>query len=225
MTHLLDAARARQLLGAAGVRFAPWEVVDDRAAAQAAAQRIGAAVALKSAAADVVHKSDLGCVALGLQGDAAVGAAYDRIVANAARAGSTTPGRVLVERMTEGITEVLIGVKQDVVFGSMLLVGLGGIWVEVLGDVAMRLCPVGESEALAMLGELRGKALLDGGRGRPVADVAALAAMASSVSQFAARTPGLLELDLNPVMALREGALAVDARIVFADAGEGGTKP
>ena len=215
MTQLLDGAQARQLLAAAGVQFAPWEVTDDRAAALAAAQRIGAAVALKSAAADVVHKSDLGCVALGLEGDAAVGAAYDRIVANAVGAGSATPGTVLVERMTAGITEVLIGVKQDEMFGPMLLVGLGGIWVEVLGDVAMRLCPVSESEAHAMFGELRGAALLTGGRGRPAADVAALAAMASCVSHFAARTPGLLELDLNPVMAMGAGALAVDARIVL----------
>ena len=215
MTRLLDGAQARQLLAAAGVQFAPWEVADDRATALAAAQRIGATVALKSAAADVVHKSDLGCVALGLEGDAAVGAAYDRIVANAVGAGSATPGTVLVERMTAGITEVLIGVKQDAVFGPMLLVGLGGIWVEVLGDVAMRLCPVSESEAHAMFGELRGAALLTGGRGRPAADVAALAAMASCVSHFAARTPGLLELDLNPVMAMGAGALAVDARIVL----------
>lgn len=225
MTHLLDGAQARQLLGAAGVRFAPWEVVDNRAAALAAAQRLGAAVALKSAAADVVHKSDLGCVALGLQGDAVVGAAYDRIVANAARAGSTTSGRVMVERMTAGIAEVLIGVKQDAVFGPMLLVGLGGIWVEVLGDVAMRLCPVSESEAHAMFGELRGAALLTGGRGRPAADVAALAGIACVVSRLAVDTPGLLELDLNPVMALREGALAVDARIVLAGGIEGGTNP
>ena len=215
MTRLRDGAQARQLLAAAGVQFAPWEVTEDRAVALAAARRIGAAVALKSAAADVVHKSDLGCVALGLEGDAAVGAAYDRIVANAARAGSTTPGAVLVECMTAGIAEVLIGVKQDAVFGPMLLVGLGGIWVEVLGDVAMRLCPVSESEAHAMFGELRGAALLTGGRGRPAADVAALAAMASCVSHFAARTPSLLELDLNPVMAMGAGALAVDARIVL----------
>lgn len=214
---MLDSARARQLLGAAGIAFAPWEVVNDRAAALAAAQRIGGAVALKSAAADVVHKSDLGCVALGLQGDVQVGTAYDQIATNAARAASRTPGRVLVERMSVGIAEVLIGVRHDSVFGPMLMVGLGGIWVELLGDVAMRLCPVTETEAHAMFGELRGKAVLFGGRGRPPVDVAALASMAACVSQFAVQTPGLLELDLNPVMALDQGALAVDARIALAD--------
>ncbi len=217
MARLLDGERVRRLLGAAGVQFAPWEVVDDRAAALAAARRIGDAVALKTAAADVVHKSDLGCVALGLEGDAAVGAAYERIVANAARAASTTPGRVMVERMTAGIAEVLIGIKQDAVFGPLLVVGLGGIWVEVLGDVAMRLCPVTGAEAFAMFGELRGAAVLSGGRGRPAADVAALASMACVVSRVAVDTPGLLELDLNPVMAMGAGALAVDARIVLED--------
>ena len=199
--------------------------MQDRSSAIRAADRLGGAIALKSAAADIVHKSDLGCVVLGLTGAQAVGDAYDRIAVSAARAGSTTPQYMLAEAMVDGVAEVLIGVKQDAVFGPMLLVGLGGIWVEALDDVAMRLCPVSESEALAMLGELRGKALLNGGRGRSAADDAALAAMAASVSQFAARTPGLLELDLNPVMALREGALAVDARIVLADAGEGGSKP
>ena len=95
---MLDSARAREMLGAAGVKFSPWEVVDDRAAALAAAQRIGGAVALKSAAADVVHKSDLGCVALGLQGDAQVGAGYDQIAANAASAASRTSSASITRR-------------------------------------------------------------------------------------------------------------------------------
>lgn len=215
MPRLLEGADARRVLADAGVAFAAWEVTQDRAGAIDAAQRLGGAVALKSAAADIVHKSDLGCVALGLADAQAVGDAYDRILANAARAGSATPERMLVEPMTSAIAEVLIGVQQDPVFGPMLLLGLGGIWVELLNDVSMRLCPVSPSEARAMLGELRGLPLLTGGRSRAAADVAALAAMASCVSHFAARTPGLLELDLNPVMALALGAIAVDARIVM----------
>ena len=215
MPRLLEGADARRVLADAGVAFAAWEVTQDRAGAIDAAQRLGGAVALKSAAADIVHKSDLGCVALGLADAQAVGDAYDRILANAARAGSATPERMLVEPMTSAIAEVLIGVQQDPVFGPMLLLGLGGIWVELLNDVSMRLCPVSPSEAHAMIGELRGLPLLTGGRGRAAADVAALAAMASCVSHFAVRTPGLLELDLNPVMALAQGAIAVDARIVM----------
>jgi hypothetical protein len=217
MPRQLEGAEARRRLGDAGVRFAAWELVLDRASAISATARLGGAVALKSAAADIFHKSDLGCVALGLADTQAVGAAYDRILANATRSGSATPGRMLTERMTSGIAEVLIGVKRDPVFGPMLVVGLGGIWVEILGDVAMRLCPVTQAEAHVMFGELRGAAILTGGRGRPAADLAALAGMASCVSHFAARIPGLLELDLNPVMALTEGALAVDARIILED--------
>ena len=215
MPRLLEGADARHLLAEAGVAFAAWELAQDRATAIDAAQRLGGAVALKSAAADIVHKSDLGCVALGLSSAQAVGDAYDRILANATHAGSATPGRMLVEHMTPGIAEVLIGIQRDSVFGPMLLIGLGGIWVELLHDVSMRLCPVSPGEAHAMLGELRGLPLLTGGRGRAAADVAALAAVASCVSHFAARTPGLLELDLNPVMALADGAIAVDARIVL----------
>lgn len=204
------------MLADAGVHFAPWEQVQDRASALSAAGRIGGAVALKSAAADIVHKSDLGCVALGLSDAESVGAAYDHILNNASRAGSITPGCMLVEAMTSGLAEVLIGVKQDAVFGPLLLLGLGGIWVEALRDVSMRLCPVSPVEARAMLDELRGLSLLTGGRGQAPADLAALAEMASRVSAFAARTPGLVELDLNPVMAMADGAIAVDARIVMA---------
>ena len=155
-------------------------------------------------------------MALGLSDAQSVGAAYDHILNNASRAGSITPGCMLVEAMTSGLAEVLIGVKQDAVFGPMLLLGLGGIWVEALRDVSMRLCPVSPVEARAMLDELRGLSLLTGGRGRAPADLAALAEMASRVSAFAARTPGLVELDLNPVMAMADGAIAVDARIVMA---------
>ena len=215
MPRLLEGSEARRLLADAGVRFATWEQVQDRAAAVRAAERIGAAVALKSAAADIVHKSDLGCVALGLCDAQSVGDAYDHILNNARRAGSITPGCMLVEAMTSGVAEVLIGVKRDAVFGPMLLLGLGGIWVEALRDVSMRLCPVSPTEAQAMLGELRGLPLLTGGRGRAPADLAALAEMAACVSTFAARTPGLVELDLNPVMAMADGAIAVDARIVM----------
>ena len=215
MPRLLEGSEARRLLADAGVRFATWEQVQDRAAAVRAAERIGAAVALKSAAADIVHKSDLGCVALGLTDAQSVGDAYTRILANARRAGSSTPGCMLVEAMTSGVAEVLIGVKRDAVFGPMLLLGLGGIWVEALRDVSMRLCPVSPVEARAMLDELRGLPLLTGGRGRAPADLAALAEMAACVSAFAARTPGLVELDLNPVMAMADGAIAVDARIVM----------
>ena len=212
----IEGSEARRMLADAGVRFAPWEQVQDRASAVRAAGRIGGAVAIKSAAADIVHKSDLGCVALGLCDAQSVGDAYDHILDNARRAGSTTPGCVLVEAMTSGVAEVLIGVKQDAVFGPMLLLGLGGIWVEALRDVSMRLCPVSPVEVRAMLEELRGLSLLTGGRGRAPADLAALAEMASRVSAFAARTPGLVELDLNPVMAMADGAVAVDARIVIA---------
>ena len=111
MPRLLEGADARRVLAEAGVAFAAWEVVQDRAGAIAAAQRLGGAVALKSAAADIVHKSDLGCVALGLTDAQSVSDAYDRILGNATRAGSATPERMLVEPMTTAIAEVLIGVQ------------------------------------------------------------------------------------------------------------------
>ncbi|GIT53075.1 MAG: hypothetical protein Ct9H300mP16_02350 [Pseudomonadota bacterium] len=114
----------------------------------------------------VVHKSDSGCVVLGVAGDDAVEKAYTEITARAAAAGSGTPERVLVETMAPGLAEVIIGLKRDPTFGAVVLVGLGGIFTEALKDFVLRLCPVTEPEALGMFKELQGFPFLAGARGK-----------------------------------------------------------
>lgn len=218
MTSMMPAQQARRWLEQAGVPFTRWEVVASRSDAHAAAQRFGGRLALKTAAADVVHKSDMGCVELDVDGAEAAGLAYERIVTQAGRAGSADAAQVMVEQMVpKGIAEVLIGIVRDPTFGPVLLVGLGGIWVEVMHDVSRRLCPVTTDEAQAMFDGLKGAALLQGGRGRMRADIQALARLASQLSELAMREPRIEQLDLNPVIALGSGALAVDARIALKD--------
>jgi hypothetical protein len=107
----------------------------------------------------------------------------------------------------------MIGARRDPTFGPIVMVGLGGVWVEALKDVALRLAPFDEDEARSMLDDLRGRSLISGARGRPAADVGALARLAAGLSRWAAGADWLAELDLNPIIANADGLVIVDARM------------
>lgn len=187
-------------------------------AAEAAAA-LGVPVVLKLVSPDIVHKSDIGGVRLGLAGPQAVRSAYDEIIAAAQRHAPHARLRgVLVTPMLSGGVECLIGVTRDRVFGPVAMVALGGVFVEVLRDTALRLCPFGEADAMEMIRSLRGFPLLDGARRRPKADVAALAAALSRLSRFAAGAgPRLVGVEVNPILVLPEGqgAVALDAVVTL----------
>jgi acyl-CoA synthetase (NDP forming) len=210
-----DEAEAKRILAEIGIA-APEEVLaTDAASAAAAAARIGFPVALKLVSPDVLHKSEIGGVRLGLADAAAVRAAFATILGNAAaHAPAARISGLLVSPMLGGGVECVIGVTRDPVFGPVAMVGLGGVFVEVLRDVALRLCPFGAADAEAMIRSLRGFPLLDGARGRPRMDVLALAAALSRLSCFAAAAgPRLSGVEVNPMMVLPEGrgAVALDA--------------
>ena len=219
MSHYLPALEARRLLEQAGVVFSPWRLVHSAQEALEAAQALGTPLALKTASEDIVHKSDAGCVVLDVQSPEQASQAYVHIVERATAAGSARPAPVVVARMAQGRAEVLLGIARDPTFGPVLLVGLGGLWVEVMHDVQRALCPVSTEQAAQMFSQLQGAALLQGARGRPLADVQALAVMAASLSRFAMEHPEIAALDINPVMAQHSSALAVDARILIDDEG------
>ncbi|HWI15164.1 MAG TPA: acetate--CoA ligase family protein, partial [Burkholderiales bacterium] len=169
---------------------------------------------------DILHKTEAGGVKLGLTDANGVRAAYDAIAADARRhkPDARIEG-VLVQAMSRGDVELVVGLQNDPAFGVVVMVGLGGIHIEVLKDVAFRQAPVTEAEAACMLDELRGRALLDGVRGRPPVDRAALTRLISAVSRFgAAAGTRLQELDLNPVLAGKDGVTAVDWLMVLNDA-------
>lgn len=195
------------MLRAAGFPLAPWAIVIKANEAGAAAVRLGFPVVLKAARDDIVHKTESGAVVLGLQNSEVVVAACNNLIA---RLG---PGPFLVQRQVPRGTELLIGGFRDKTFGPVIMVGFGGVLAEALADVAMRLAPIPPSEALGMLGELRGRRLLDGYRGSPPIDQHALAELISRVSRWFAAAPWMSEFDANPVIANATGFAIVDARI------------
>jgi acyl-CoA synthetase (NDP forming) len=214
-----DEAGAKRILAAIGIA-SPGEVLCASAEeAAAAAGRLGFPVALKLVSPDVLHKSEIGGVALGLADAAAVRSAFEAIIASAAQLAPTARlSGVLVTPMVTGGVECVIGVTRDPVFGPVAMVGLGGVFVEVLRDVALRLCPFDEAAAEEMIRGLKGFPLLDGARGRPRMDVPALAAALSRLSRFAAGAGKRLSgIEVNPLMVLPEGrgALALDAVITL----------
>lgn len=215
---LLSEVEAKAALAEAGVSVTATALARTREEAAAQAEAIGYPVALKVVSPNVAHKSDVGGVVLGLESAGEAADTYDGIIA---AVGAAQPGAVIegvsVQAMAEPGVEVIVGMTTDAQFGPVMMFGLGGIMVEVLGDVAFRLAPLGEGDARDMIDEIQGRQVLDGVRGQPPVDVAAIAAMLERVSQFAAAHPEVAELDLNPVIASPEGAIAVDARIVLAE--------
>ncbi len=211
-------AGAKQVLAAAGVPVLPERVVATAAEAAQAATAMGFPVVLKIVSPDLPHKTEVGGVILGLVDAAAVAMAYDAMLARVRDAApSARIEGVLVSPMVTGGTEMILGTKRDPVFGPVVLVGLGGVFAEVLRDIAVRPAPVDEGEALEMLRSLKAFAVLDGARGRPKADLAAAASAIAALSRFAAQHAGdIAEIDINPLLvrAAGDGAVALDALIV-----------
>jgi acyl-CoA synthetase (NDP forming) len=215
---VLTEVDAKALLTRYGVPHPPEALVTSADEAVAAAARIGGPVALKVQSPEITHKTEAGAVDLGIAGDTSVRSAHDRVLANARAAypDAIIQG-VLVQAMAPRGRDIILGVTRDPTFGLMLMVGLGGIHVEVLRDVAFAPVPIGPSEALALLGELRGAAILGGVRGEPAADRTDLAELIAALSRFAADHAELIEeVDLNPVIVhpQGEGVTVVDALIV-----------
>ena len=201
-------------LAAAGIAVTESVAVRDASEAVTSARRMGRPVALKLDAAGIVHKSDVGGVAVGLAGDDAVYGAALSMLEGARRRGLEVRG-LLVQPMAPAGLELILGVRRDPLFGPSVLVGLGGVLAEVLDDVAVRLAPVTPRVAMSMLEGLRGRRLLDGVRGRPGIDRPAIAEMLVALGRLGADRPDVLEVDMNPVIASRTGALAVDALVVL----------
>jgi succinyl-CoA synthetase beta subunit len=213
-------AEAKRLLAASGIQSAPEQACASAAEAVAAAERFGFPVVMKILSPDIVHKSEIGGVLLGIADPAAVREGHDLLLARAKQAAPKARIEgVLVAKQLQGGVECIMGIHRDPVFGPMAMFGLGGIFVEILKDVVFHRCPFGTDVAAAMIGSIRGAPLLQGARGRPPADVDALAEMLSRLSAFAvAAGPNLASIDLNPVFAMPagQGAFAADAVIEVA---------
>jgi acyl-CoA synthetase (NDP forming) len=203
---------ARALLESAGVPFAEAARVASWAEARAAAAAIGYPVVLKALGS--LHKSDAGGVAVGLADEPSLAAAFENI------AERLSPRELSVEAgapVLEGL-ELIVGARRDRRFGPVLMVGIGGVYAEIVQDVAVALAPAAEEEVAALFGSLRVAPLLAGVRGRPALDVDAAARAGAALSRVAAEHPEIAAIEINPLLVLPEGCLGLDARIVKGDA-------
>jgi acyl-CoA synthetase (NDP forming) len=214
---VLTEVESKQILHDAGIPVALAEVAATSQDTVAAAARLGYPVVLKIVSPDIAHKSDAGGVKVGLSSAAEVEAAFDEIMASVKK--NEPDARIeglAVQKMAAPGTEVIVGMSKDPQFGPVMMFGLGGIFVEVLKDVAFRIVPLEARDASEMVREIKGFPVLEGVRGQAPADLAALEALILKVSEFVEAHPEIDELDLNPVFAYNDGVIAVDARIVVA---------
>jgi acyl-CoA synthetase (NDP forming) len=201
-----------KLLDCYGLPFAPWRMARTPSKAGEAAAQLGGAVALKAIAPGLLHKTEAGAVRLGLRGRSAVTRAAADLSRRLEAAGQG-PERFLIQRMATGVAELLVGVVNDPTFGPVVAVGAGGTSAELLRDVTVRLAPLTDRDAAEALRELKTFPLLDGWRGTPPADQAALQDLLLRVGLLADNHPEIAELDCNPVVAGTDGATIVDVRV------------
>jgi acyl-CoA synthetase (NDP forming) len=215
----LAPADVATILRAVGIPMAEAVIVDPGDAVETA-ERVGYPLAAKAVAPGLVHKTEAGGIVLDIGSRDEMAAAVDRLRANLAAAGHRLEA-VLVQRMVPRGIEALVGVTSDPTFGPLLVCGLGGTLVELLRDVAHHLVPVTDRDAEEMLARLRTGALLDGYRGAPAGDRAALVDVVRRVSALVEVAPEIVELDLNPVKVLEpgQGAVVIDRRIRLVPAG------
>jgi len=216
----LSETGALELLEAYGIRTAPASLARTEEEAVRLAAASGYPVVMKIVAPTIIHKTDVGGVRVDLGNEAEVRQAFDEIMTNARRAAPASGiSGVLVQRMIRGGQEMIAGVSRDPSLGPLLMFGLGGVYVEALGDVVFRLVPIAPLDAADMVRGIRGMRLLQGVRGQAPADLAALEDTLLRVSQLAQDFPQIEELDINPLLARSDGAVALDGRVLIGTAG------
>lgn len=212
----LTEIEAKELLKEAGINVVETRLATSKEEAMAISRELGFPIVMKIASPDVIHKSDAGGVKLSLRTSRQVGKAYDDILAAIKQKYPDAKVQgVSVQKMARPGVEVIIGMSKDVQFGPVLMFGLGGVLVEILKDVSFRIVPLARRDAREMIREIKGYALLEGYRGSEPADVANLEELILKVSSFVEKNPEIKELDLNPIFAYSDGAVAVDARVIL----------
>jgi len=180
------------------------------------AEEIGYPVVLKVLSPEVIHKSEVGGIALNLANEGEVQRAFNQILGNVRK--NKPEARILgiiVQEMVPPSTEVVVGAVKDPEFGPSLMFGLGGVLVEVLKDVAFRIAPITRQEAREMIKEIKGYCVLEGYRGLPSVDIEAIVEVLVNVSRLVTDRPEIKELDLNPLIVYEKGCKAVDARVIL----------
>ncbi len=190
------------------------------------AERLGYPVVMKIVSPNIIHKTEVGGVRIGVASEEQVREVYGEILRSVGvKAPAAKIVGVLVQRMAPSSTEVIVGAVRDPQFGPAVMFGLGGVLVELLDDVSFRVAPIDENEAWEMMQEVRGIPLLTGYRGSPSLDVNAVAGALASVSRMAVEIDEIDQVDLNPVMVYKSGLSVVDARVILRLIAKGGKRP
>jgi len=216
--RVLTETEAKELLKQAGVDVVETKLAASKEEAVSLSKQLGFPVVLKIISPDVIHKSDSGGVKLDLKTARQVEKAYDDILKSIKKQfpAANIQG-VSVQKMARPGVEVIVGVSKDAQFGPVVMFGLGGILVEILKDVSFRIVPLTKRDAREMIREIKGYPVLEGYRGQEAVDVDNLEELILKVSSFVEQHPEVEELDLNPVFAYSNGAVAVDARIILGE--------
>jgi acyl-CoA synthetase (NDP forming) len=213
---ILTEFESKRIIKQVGIPVVETKLAKTQKEASLLSQKMGFPVVLKIASPDVIHKSDSGGVKLSITSVAEVKKAYDEILK---KVGKQYPRAVIhgvsVQKMVRPGTEVIVGVSKDPQFGPVIMFGLGGIFVELLKDVSFRVIPVERRDVQEMIKEIKGYPLLEGYRGKEPANIPALVEIILKLSRWIEENPKIKELELNPLFAYRDKALAVDARIVL----------
>ncbi|HEX76597.1 MAG TPA: acetyl-CoA synthetase [Dehalococcoidia bacterium] len=217
----LTEIESKEFLKEAGIPVVEAKLARTKKEAVYLSKEMGFPIVLKVISPDVIHKSDSGGVRLGLKNITQVGNAFSEIVTTVKQHYPKAKIQgISVQKMARPGVEVIIGMTKDAQFGPVLMFGLGGILVEVLKDVSFRIVPLTKKDAREMIKEIKGYPVLEGYRGQEAADVPFLEELVVKVSDFVEKNPEIKELDLNPVFAYKDGAVAVDARIILESSAE-----
>ena len=212
----LNEVEAKQLLASAGVPVAETQLAITADEAVNAAEEIGYPVVMKIVSPEIAHKSDVGGVVVGVENSDDVRSIFEEINrSDADKAPQAEIDGVAIQAMVPQGTEIIVGSTTDEQFGPVMMFGLGGVFVEILEDVAFRIVPLEPKDASDIVREIKGFPLLDGARGREKADLDSLENLILKVSNLVDENPQIAELDLNPVFAYSDGVVAVDAHIVL----------
>jgi acyl-CoA synthetase (NDP forming) len=199
-----------------GIPVTKFELAKSEDEAVKFAEKIGFPIVLKIVSPDIIHKSDIGGVMVGLKNNDDIRRAYDQILQNVKKHDPKARiTGVLVQEMAPAATEVIVGAIKDPQFGPAIMFGLGGVFVEVLKDVTFRVAPITEDDAREMISEVKAYPLLKGYRNTPPADIAAITKILLNTSKLVMDHQEIKELDLNPVIVYEKGAKTVDARIIL----------
>jgi acyl-CoA synthetase (NDP forming) len=213
---LLTEIEAKQVIRGAGIKIIETRLAKSQQEAVEISNEIGFPVVLKIASPDITHKTDVGGVKVGLQSPAEVKKAYDEIMASVCKKQPKAKiDGVAVQSMAKPGIEIIVGMYKDAQFGPVIMFGLGGIFVEVLKDVSFRLIPILKRDAEEMIKGIKGYALLNGYRGQEPAHLPSLVDVLLKLSTLVEKTPEIKEIDLNPLFAYKNSAIAADARIVL----------